>query len=216
MKKFLRALMLSHTYRLSSASDATREKLDGANDLYWRAEVRRLELEPIRDTMLLVGGNLKFERPAGIQVAGFGGKGKEARLRSLMSETAPFRTIYLPTLRSMLPSMHELFDFPDPSQIKGLREVTTISSQSLFFMNGALVEDAAQGAAERLLAEKVADDAARVRLAFLRVLAREPSREEVTDTLAFLQSLNRDGNARYRWTTFVQALLASAEFRYLR
>ena len=215
VKKLLRALMLSSTYRLSSAGDAAQEKIDGANELYWRSEVRRLELEPIRDTLLFVGGDLKFERPEGIQVAGFGGKGKEARLRSLLREDAPVRTIYLPALRSMLPSMHELFDFPDPSQIKGLREVTTIASQSLFFMNNPLVEESAQRAAARLLAEKC-DDAKRVRLAWLRVLAREPTREEIADTLAFLKSLNADGDARYRWSTFVQALLASAEFRYLR
>ncbi|MGB8167855.1 MAG: DUF1549 and DUF1553 domain-containing protein [Chthoniobacteraceae bacterium] len=214
VKKLLRALMLSRTYRLSSAGDAVREKIDGANELYWRAEVRRLELEPIRDTLLLVGGELKVERPEGIQVAGFGGKGREARLRSLMSEDAPVRTIYLPALRSMLPSMHELFDFPDPSQIKGQREVTTIASQALFFMNNSLVEEVAQNAATRLLAEK-GDDEKRVRLAWLRVLSREPTREEIADTLAFLKSLNRDGDTRYRWTTFVQALLASAEFRYL-
>ncbi len=215
VKKLLRALMLSRTYRLSSARDAAREKIDGANELYWRAEVRRLELEPIRDTLLLVGGELKSERPNGIQVAGFGGKGKEARLRSLMPEDTPVRTIYLPTLRSMLPSMHELFDFPDPSQIKGLREVTTIASQSLFFMNNGMVEDAASGAAGRLLAEKT-DDEKRVRLAYLRVLAREPSHGEIADSLAFMKSLNRDGDTRYRWNTFVQALIASAEFRYLR
>jgi hypothetical protein len=215
VKKFLRALMLSRTYRLSSTGDAGRKNLDGANELYWRADVRRLELEPIRDTLLLVGGELKFERPAGIQVAGFGGKGKEARLRSLIPEDTPVRTIYLPTLRSQLPSMHELFDFPDPSQIKGLREVTTIASQSLFFMNNGLVEDAARDAATRLLAEK-GDDEKRVRLAYLRVLAREPERGEVADSLAFMKSLSRDGDTRYQWTTFVQALLASAEFRYLR
>ena len=216
VKKLIRAVMLSRTYRLGSAGDPAREKLDGANQLYWRAEVRRLELEPIRDTLLLVGGTLKFERPEGIHVAGFGGKGREARLRSLLAETAPVRTIYLPALRSMLPAMHELFDFPDPSQIKGLREVTTISSQALFFMNGALAEDAARGAADSLLAEKAADESARVRLAFLRVLAREPDRGELADTLAFLKSLSGEGGTRYRWTTFVQALLASAEFRYLR
>jgi len=215
VKKLLRELMLSRTYRLSSGGNPAGEKADGANELHWRADVRRLELEPIRDTLLLVGGGLKFERPEGIQVAGFGGKGRGSWLRSLMPEDAPVRTIYLPALRSMLPSMHELFDFPDPSQIKGLREVTTIASQALFFMNNDLVEDAARGAAESLLAEKCNDEQ-RVRLAYLRALAREPERAEVADSLAFLKTLNRDGDTHYRWTTFVQALLASAEFRYLR
>jgi hypothetical protein len=82
-------------------------------------------------------------------------------------------------------------------------------------MNNPLVEETAQNAATRLLAEK-GDDEKRVRLAWLRVLSREPTREEIADTLAFLKSLNADGDARYRWSTFVQALLASAEFRYLR
>ncbi|MEQ1852069.1 MAG: DUF1553 domain-containing protein, partial [Chthoniobacteraceae bacterium] len=164
---------------------------------------------------LLVAGDLKLQRPAGIHVAGFGGKGREARLRSLMPEDEPVRTIYLPVLRSMLPAMHELFDFPDPSQIKGQREVTTIASQSLFFMNNPLVEETARSAATRLLADEPKGDSARVRLAFLRVLAREPRPEETADALAFLQSLNPDGDTRYRWTAFVQSLLASAEFRYL-
>jgi Protein of unknown function (DUF1549)/Protein of unknown function (DUF1553) len=215
VKKLIRAMMLSRTYRLSSAREPGREKLDGANQLHWRAEVRRLELEPLRDTLLLVAGDLKLERPSGIHVAGFGGKGREARLRSLMPEDEPVRTIYLPVLRSMLPAMHELFDFPDPSQIKGQREVTTIASQSLFFMNNPLVEGAARSAATRLLADEPKGDSARVRLAFLRVLAREPRPDETADALAFLQSLNPDGDTRYRWTAFVQSLLASAEFRYL-
>ena len=65
VKKLLRALMLSRTYRLSSAGDPAREKIDGANELYWRAEVRRLELEAIRDTLLLVGGDLKLNGRVG-------------------------------------------------------------------------------------------------------------------------------------------------------
>lgn len=217
VKKLIRSTMLSHTYRLSSAGDPAREKIDGANTLYWRAEVRRLELEPMRDTLLLASGQLKFERPAEpIQVAGFGGKGRNARTRSLLPEDAPVRTIYQPVLRSMLPALHELFDFPDPSQIKGQREVTTIAPQALFFMNNPLVEECARGAADAVLGTKGADKAARVKLAYLRVLAREPSRDEMADALAFMDALNREGSDRYRWTTFIQALFAGAEFRYLR
>jgi hypothetical protein len=83
-------------------------------------------------------------------------------------------------------------------------------------MINRLVEDAARGAADRLLAEEPGDDAGRVRLAYLRVLAREPGREEIADSLAFLRSLNREGDTAYRWSVLLQALLASAEFRYLR
>ena len=62
--------------------------------------------------------------------------------RSLLPQTTPVRTIYVPVLRSLVPPMHELFDFADPSQIKGQREVTTVASQALFLMNNEIVEEA--------------------------------------------------------------------------
>jgi hypothetical protein len=213
VKKLLRAVMLSRTYRLSSAGDPAREKVDDGSAFFWRALPRRIEIEPLRDSLLFLGGTLKFERPEGIQVAGFGGKGRAAWARSLMPETAPVRTIYLPVLRSLVPSMHELFDFPDPSQIKGQREVTTVSSQALFLMNNAMVEDAARGLAEQLLVSKGKDDAARLEQAWLRTFGRKPSADEATDAKKFLSGLK--GTVEYRWSTFIQALFASAEFRYL-
>lgn len=204
VKKLIRTMMLSRTYRMSSAGRA--QQVD--EDLYWRMRPRRLELEPIRDTLLLAGGALTFERPADpIQVAGFGGKGRDARTRSLMREDAPYRTIYMPALRSMLPSMHELFDFADPSQIKGQREVTTVAAQALFFINNEFVSDLARDAADALLAEK-GDETKRIEHAYLRVLARKPTIEEVADAKQYLDSPKR-------WANFVQALFASAEFRYV-
>jgi len=208
VKKLIRAMMLSRTYRMSSAGRAENPE----EELYWRMRPRRLELEPIRDSLLLAGGQLKFERPAdGIQVAGYGGKGKEARTRSLMREDAPYRTIYVPVLRSLLPSTHDLFDFADPSQIKGQREVTTVAAQALYFMNNEFVADMARAATDALLAEKV-DDKKRIELAYLRILARKPTADEVTDAKEYLESSHlKEGT---RWDTFIQALFASAEFRY--
>lgn len=205
LKKLIRTMMLSRTYRMSSAG----RHPNPDDTLYWRMRPRRLELEPIRDTLLLAGGRLKFERPDGIQVAGFGGKGREARTRSLMRDDAPYRTIYLPVLRSMLPPMHELFDFADPSQIKGERDVTTAASQALYFMNNEMVADVAREVADALLAEK-GDETRRIELAYLRVLARQPAAEEIADARSFLGT-----PTAARWAAFVQALFASAEFRYV-
>src|SRR5204863_4348732 len=181
--------MLSRTYRLSSAGDPEREKVDDGSGFFWRAMPRRIEMEPLRDTLFFLGGTLKFERPEGIQVAGFGGKGRASWARSLMPETTPVRAIYLPVLRSGLPSMHELFDFPDPTQIKGQRKVTTVSSQALFMMNNATVEEAARGLAESVLGVKGKDDAARIELAWLRTFGRRPSAEESADAKQFLGSI---------------------------
>jgi len=204
VKKLIRAMMLSRTYRMSSAGRA--QQPDEA--LYWRMRPRRLEMEPIRDTLLFASGGLTLERPSEpIQVAGFGGKGREAWTRSLMREDAPYRAIYMPALRSKLTSMQELWDFPDPSQIVGRRDVTTAPAQALFFTNSGFVRDCARATADSLLAEW-GDETRRIERAYLRVLARPPTREEIADAKQYLDTPKR-------WPTFVQALFASAEFRYL-
>jgi len=214
MKKMIRAIMLSRTYRLSSKGDAAKEAADGPNDFFWRMNLRRLEVEAIRDSMFFVAGELSFERPEGTQVAGFGGKGRDSWLRSLTKDDEPYRAVYLPALRSMLTPMQETFDFPDPSQIKGQREVTTVSPQALFFLNGDLAVSLARSTAERLLDEKFKDDADRVRSAYLRILGRKPDATETSAALEMMQQLSTR-NDPLRWAAFVQALMSSAEFRYV-
>ncbi len=211
VKKLLRAVMLSHTYRLSSAEQPAARKIDPGNELHWRMSPRRLEVEPIRDSLLALGGVLRFDRPQGIQVAGFGGKGRQSWARSLMPETAPYRTIYVPVLRSKVPSMHELFDFPDPAQIKGLRETTTVAAQSLFFMNNEFVAEMAEAAAGRLLEEK-GEEPRKVERAYLWAYGRTPDDEEIKQAREYLKENGGRGEA---WTRFVQALMAAAEFRYV-
>jgi hypothetical protein len=219
VKQMIRTIMLSRTYRLSSKGDAAKEQLDGPNDYFWRMNLRRLEMEAIRDSMFFVAGELTFERPNGVQVAGFGGKGREARLRSLTPDDEPCRAVYLPVLRSMLTPMHETFDFPDPSQIKGQREVTTVAPQALFFLNGELSVSLARATAQRLLGEEYKDDVSRVQAAYVRVLGRKADAAELTavrDMMKELDVSSGSGNAETaRWTIFIQALMSSAEFRYL-
>lgn len=218
MKQMIRGIMLSRTYRLSSHGDAAKETADGPNDLFWRMNVRRLEVEAIRDAMFSVAGTLTFDRPEGTQVAGFGGKGRESWLRSLTPDDAPYRMIYLPAMRSKLTPMHETFDFPDPSQIKGQREVTTVAPQALFFLNGEMAVSLSRSAAEGLLNGQYKDDAAKVQAAYGRVLGRKADADEVNDALRMMKALEAD-DAREpelsRWAALIQALMTSAEFRYV-
>ena len=50
--------MLSATYALSTDSIEENIKKDGANRLYWHANVRRLDIESLRDSALAVSGQL--------------------------------------------------------------------------------------------------------------------------------------------------------------
>jgi hypothetical protein len=192
---------------------------DGANEWYWRMPARRLEVEPLRDTALFVAGELRFDRPPGISVAGIGGKGKGAQTRSLLDVDSPWRTVYLPVLRAMVPELHETFDFPDPTQIKGQRDTTTMAPQSLFFLNSELATRVARTTATRLLQRRdLRDDTARLQSLWLQVYGRPAGRDEVAGAARFMAGLTvgkgRDG-AVESWAALVQSLLAAGEFRYV-
>jgi len=212
VKKLIRAIMLSRTYRESSLSEPGRMERDGANELFWRMNPKRLELEAIRDSLLFASGRLTSERPAGIQLAGNGGKGLKARTRSLLDETASYRTVYLPVLRDLLPEIYKTFDFPEPTQIQGQREVTTVPAQALFFLNSRLVNGSAADTAARLFGDNtLRTEDARIARAYLTLLSRQPLREELAEARAFLTT-TPDAT---RWAAFLQALMAGTEYRYV-
>lgn len=218
VKSLIREIVTSRTYRLSSAAQPAAQAIDTANELYWRHDLRRLELEAIRDSLLQVAGRLDDTRPYGIQVAGTGGKGRNGVVRSLLSVESGYRTVYLPVLRSELPSMYTTFDFPDPCQISGQREVTTIAPQALFFLNGELVSRCAEDATDRLLSDRDATDEELIVRLYRWGVSRTPEKDEVRAALDFMRSLDPPQTVRdevfYRWSALVQAVLASGEFRY--
>ena len=214
VKKLVRALMLSRAYRQASATDPERAKRDGANDLFSRMNPKRLEFEAIRDTMLAVSGRIDFARPVGVQVIGNGGKGNTARTRAALDLFAPHRTVYLPVLRDLLPETYKTFDFPEPTQIIGRREVTTVPAQALFFLNSELAIEAAQDTARRILDDTaMRDDAARIGHLHLLLLGREPESDEAAAAAAFLAA--EKGAQSSGWAALVQSLLAGSEFRYV-
>lgn len=231
VKKLIRAIMLSRVYRLDSSGggallpvpqghDEAGRQDSPSPELFGRAIPRRLDWEALRDSLLLASGRLTFERPVGIQVAGTGGKARGSSTYSLLSVIAPHRTVYLPVLRSLLPEEYSTFDFPDPHQIMGQREVTTVAPQALFFMNSDFVTDCARGAAAGLLKEETRSESQRIRLAYLRLLGREPDEEEIQEAISLLRDLSPPAASRspdqYCWTVLIQALMSSAEFRYVR
>ena len=218
VKKLIRSIMLSRTYRLSSEAQPAGTEQDPQNLLHWRMSRRRLELEPLRDSLLTVAGSLSLERPHGIQVSGIGGKSRQSQVASLLPFDSTYRTVYLPVLRGHLPEECALFDFPEPSLLQGQREITTVAPQALFFMNGPFVIRCSRQAAEELLAQVDSDDAKRVAWAYERVLSRPPAPDELKDALELIRGLEADGDdpELARWATVIQALMLSAEFRYIR
>jgi hypothetical protein len=222
-KSLIRELVLSRTYRQSSEFDEKRYEADPDNRLRWRMPRRRLEAEPLRDAMLSVSGLLDVNRPAGslVMQIGEGEVGRNINT-SVLDEPYHYRSVYLPIIRGIVPEPLKLFDFPEPSNVQGLRASSTTPTQSLFLMNSDFSLYMAGSCAEQLLADPgLKSDGQRVRAAHLRCFASEPTTQQIERDVEFInEMLKRAGKResdrrRFAWTTYCQSLMASAKFRFI-
>jgi hypothetical protein len=207
VKGLIQMLMMSQTYR-QSATPPSGEAV--AKEWLAGMPLRRVEMEVMRDVLLQVSGRLSLERPVGVQLAGNGGKGNSGRTRALIGLESPYRTVYLPVLRDLLTPMHEVWDFPNPTQIQGQREVTTVPAQGLFLLNNALVLEAARATAARVL-ERSRDEGKAVERMYELLLCRPVELEERTEAEALVGEL---GGGEDGLAGLAQALIGGAEFRY--
>jgi uncharacterized protein DUF1553 len=217
VKKIIREIVLTRTYRLSTAYNARNGKTDPDNVLLWRMNRRRLEVEAIRDSLLMVAGQLDLHPPAASPVLEFKRAIDIGRGRNAVPEDYAVklhcRSVYVPVLRNFLPAMYEVFDFPEPSETKGLREVTTVPTQALFLMNSQFVREQAKYAAEKLLKAGEASEEERIGKVYREVLGRTPTAEELKRSAEYLKAAAA-AEDKAAWSHLYQALFASAEFRY--
>lgn len=237
VKKLIRRIVVSRTWQL--ASTATQEKnprtavatqTDPANRLLWRANLRRLDVEAFRDSVMLVSGQLDLNRPSNgspLADAFLGSEIGTAKTHvNVSGEVAGFRhrTVYLPILRNELPEILSLFDFADVNAVSGTRNSRTIPSQALFLMNSEFIEAQARAAAEKLVDLHLDNESAvdalalSVRGTVFEAQQRSAVLDYVNQHQQQLNDSGRDANsARLEaWTDVYQTLFASAEFRYLR
>jgi len=220
-KKMIREIVLTRAYHLSTANNTVNAKADPDNTLLWRMNRQRLEVEAIRDSLLMVGGKLDLQRPDASPVLGYRRGVDISRLqgkrRGAMAGDVAFdsnkRTVFVPIVRNNLSPMFEVFDFPEPSETKGHRDVTTVPTQALFLMNSPFVMAQARSASVRLMDLMLPSDEARIKRVYLETLGRAPSLAETKKSLEYVQSF-KDASPPTAWARFYQALFESAEFRY--
>jgi hypothetical protein len=207
IKKLVRAIVLSNSYRQSVTGQARSREADPENRLLSRANRRRLDAECIRDTILAVSGNLTLDH---------GGPSYKAGLRSDYGykHVDTRRSVYTPVFRNTLPELFEVFDFADPSVPTGVRNVSTSAPQALFSMNHSFVIEQAHHAARRLLAEPSRENRERIIRAYRLALGRPPADGEVRVAEAFLAKTNDERRAE-AWARLVQVIFASVDFRYV-
>jgi hypothetical protein len=159
----------------SSILDPPSSQLDRDNAYFWRANVRRLDAEVVRDSVLAVGGSLDLTRGGpDIDFA----DGEKIPRRSLY-----FRHAYEKQMRFLV-----LFDEASPNECYRRTE-SIVPQQALALANSGLSLGQSRKLA-RTLIERVKDgvdsEGAFVTSAFEQVLCRPPSEEELAACREFL------------------------------
>ncbi|HUG70460.1 MAG TPA: PSD1 and planctomycete cytochrome C domain-containing protein [Pirellulaceae bacterium] len=217
IKKFVREIVLTRTYRQASTYNQAAFEIDPDNRLLWRASKRRLDAEAIRDSMLAASGELDVSRPTGSLVGRVIGDrpisliGLDARIPSDL-DGSMHRSVYLPVLRDRLPDVLDLFDFAEPSLVTGARDTTNVPVQALYLMNSPFVQARAKSLAARITNE-VEGDQQRMQLAFSLCFSREPDADELQIAREFFGPASTADEELL--TSYCQALLSTAEFRNL-
>jgi mono/diheme cytochrome c family protein len=190
-KEAIRQIVMSDTYKQSSAATAEALARDPNNRLLARGPRFRPDAEVVRDVVLAVSG-LLTEKVGGpsvyppvpknvlefnyVQIAWPEAKGADRYRRSLYT----FRR------RSMPDPALGNFDAPtgDLSCARRLRSNTPLAA--LTGLNEPIFVEAAQGLAMRTLKEGGVDDAARVERAFFLCTSRKPTADEKQELLVFV------------------------------
>ena len=185
LKTLHRLILLSATYRQSSATRAELEAKDSGNRLLWRQNRRKLEAEAIRDAVLAVSGKLDLT---------MGGPGWQDFVIEQPAHSPHYRydlhdpldpktfrrSVYRFIVRSQTQPWMTSLDCADPSMRVDRRNESLSPLQALALLNNGFLLGQAQALAERLRAESTNPEAA-VERAFRLVLSRPPSVEEAAE-----------------------------------
>jgi hypothetical protein len=181
MKPIHRLIVTSATYRQASVAREKELAADPDDTWLWRMPSRRMEAELVRDNVLWAAGTLDVT-PGGAEIDQ--GQGLANKRRSLYFRSAPEKEV----------EFLKLFDGPNVTECY-LRRPSVVPQQALALANSQLVVEAARTLNAKLTADRGTDAAAEafVRAAFLRVLARAPTAEEIKACAAFLSDPSHHG-----------------------
>jgi cytochrome c553 len=207
VKHMHRLIVLSETYRQSSASNAQAAEKDSDVRLIWRFPSRRLEAEAIRDSMLAISGQLNLKMHGrGYDL--FDKRGGLSGFNPVETSTPENqrRMIYAHKVRREPEAVFGAFDCPDAGQSTAARRASTTPIQALNLFNSRFTLDQSEAFASRVKKEAGEDIARQIQRAYQLALTREPTAEELNDTLPTVK--------KHGLATLCRALFNSNEFLF--
>lgn len=184
LKSLHRFMLNSNTYRQASRPTEQGRAIDASGSLLWRFTPRRLEMEPIRDSILAVSGSLDLTMGGpGFMV--FKPNGNYVRVYDPKEEWGAGewrRMIYAHRVRMAQDGVFGAFDCPDAGQPQPKRSRSTTAIQSLNLLNSSFMKQQADLFADRAKREAGEDPIAQIKRVFQLAYGRDPSAEEISDT----------------------------------
>ena len=183
IKRLLRQLVMSATYRQAAATNAKRLRLDPENRLLSRGPRTRLAAEMVRDQALFLSG-LMVEKHGGPSMWVYQPAGlwreveKRGTFKQDHGEKLYRRSLYSRIRRTVAHPSMLLFDAPSREVCTVKRVHTNTPLQALALMNEVTYVEASRKFAERMMANGTTAEE-RIAWAFRAATAREPKRGEL-------------------------------------
>jgi len=184
LKRLHREILLSSTYRQSSRPRDDAIAVDADTRLLWRFPPRRLEMEPIRDSILAVSGALDLSMGGpGFMV--FKPNENYVRVYDPKDEWGPGewrRMIYAHRVRMAQDGVFGAFDCPDAGQPQPKRSRSTTAIQALNLLNSSFMQQQSDLLAARARQEAGDDLSAQLTRVFEVAYQRSPTEKELAAT----------------------------------
>jgi mono/diheme cytochrome c family protein len=202
LKSLHKLILMSRTYRMAARATPEALRLDPGSLLFGRFNMRRLTAEEVRDSILVVSGQLDLtvggpsvfpripqEVLAGQSVPGNGWLKEKGGGYDAKNPTAGNRrSVYVHVKRSLQVPVLIQHDQADADSSCPVRYTTTVPTQALGMLNGEFTNEAATAFADRV--QKAAPELAdQIRLAIRLTTGRAPTDHEVGRDVAFVREL---------------------------
>ena len=222
-KKLIRMLVTSSVWRQASVPAHNAIEVDPENRLWHHLPMRRLEAEPIRDSILMVAGRLD-RTMFGPPIEPFRtAEDSQKRLFQGPLDGEGRRSIYLDMTLMEPPRFLALFNQPIPKQTVGRRDVSNVPDQALALLNDPFVIAMAKHWSERLVADGLTSPEHRIAGMLETALARPARPSEIA---GLLQLIHRSVELQEEtcelltcqgaWQNAAHAVFNLKEFLYVR